>query len=80
MSDESGLYLVEAEQKVVHLCLANFERLLHRMYDGDLSLSEFEDLSESIQYQFDSLPFPLRHELLRRLHELSQELEFDPAS
>lgn len=68
--EESATY-----HPVAHLCLENLRRLRRRLKDGDLSLSEFHRYRDAILFQYDSLPSPLRREVLHRLERLGQQLD-----
>lgn len=57
-----------------HLALANLSRLRRRIFERDLTLSQFDSLKDAILFQSSSLS-PQQHEhLLDELSQLSREL------
>ncbi len=78
MLDESDVYLVSSP--VAHLCLENLKRLRRLVSQGDWNLSEFHRYRAAILFQYDSLPRPLREEVLRRVEQLSDNWGLSPQS
>ena len=78
MLDESDDYLVQSQ--VAHLCLENLKRLRRLVSRGDWNLSEFHKYRAAILFQYDSLPPPLRKEVLRRVEQLSDNWGLSPRS